>query len=81
MPTPIATPDFSALEEQQRARLGHIKRGRNAESVAAVLTELGRVARGSEPLMPPIISAVRARATLGEISDTLRQVWGVYRPS
>jgi methylmalonyl-CoA mutase N-terminal domain/subunit len=80
-PTPIATPDFSVLEEQQRARLGHIKRGRNAESVAAVLTELGRVARGSEPLMPPIISAVRARATLGEISDTLRQVWGVYRPS
>jgi methylmalonyl-CoA mutase N-terminal domain/subunit len=34
----------------------------------------------SAPLMSPIINAVRARATLGEISDTLRQVWGVYRP-
>jgi methylmalonyl-CoA mutase N-terminal domain/subunit len=33
------------------------------------------------PLMPPIIDAVRARATLGEISDTLRGVWGVYRPA
>jgi methylmalonyl-CoA mutase N-terminal domain/subunit len=32
------------------------------------------------PLMAPIIDAVRARATLGEISDTLRQVWGLYRP-
>jgi len=30
--------------------------------------------------MPPIIEAVRARATLGEISDALRQAWGVYRP-
>jgi methylmalonyl-CoA mutase N-terminal domain/subunit len=29
--------------------------------------------------MPPIIDAVRARATLGEISDALRAVWGVYR--
>jgi methylmalonyl-CoA mutase N-terminal domain/subunit len=31
--------------------------------------------------MPPILEAVRARATLGEISDTLRQVWGIYRPA
>jgi methylmalonyl-CoA mutase N-terminal domain/subunit len=30
--------------------------------------------------MLPIIEAVRARATLGEISDTLREVWGIYRP-
>jgi methylmalonyl-CoA mutase N-terminal domain/subunit len=31
--------------------------------------------------MPAILDAVRARATLGEISDTLRAVWGVYRPA
>jgi methylmalonyl-CoA mutase N-terminal domain/subunit len=31
--------------------------------------------------MPPIIEAVRARASLGEISDTLRAVWGIYRPA
>jgi methylmalonyl-CoA mutase N-terminal domain/subunit len=30
--------------------------------------------------MPVIVEAVKARATLGEISDTLRAVWGVYRP-
>jgi methylmalonyl-CoA mutase N-terminal domain/subunit len=80
-PTSIANPDFSALEDQQRIRLAQIKRGRNAEAVTESLTELGRVAQGVEPLMPLIITAVRARATLGEISDTLRQVWGVYRPS
>jgi methylmalonyl-CoA mutase, N-terminal domain len=80
-PSSIDNPDFSSLEDQQRIRLAQIKRERNAESVTAALTDLGRVARGTEPLMPPIITAVRARATLGEISDTLRQVWGVYRPS
>jgi methylmalonyl-CoA mutase N-terminal domain/subunit len=79
-PTSIANPDFSALEDQQRSRLAQIKGGRDAKSVTAALTELSRVARGGEPLMPRIIVAVRARATLGEISDTLRQVWGVYRP-
>ena len=31
--------------------------------------------------MPPILDAVRARATVGEISDTLRAVWGVFRPN
>jgi methylmalonyl-CoA mutase N-terminal domain/subunit len=31
--------------------------------------------------MPPIIEAVRARATLGEISDVLRAAWGTYRPA
>ena len=38
-------------------------------------------AAGTDPLMPPILEAVRARATLGEISDELRKVWGVYRPA
>jgi methylmalonyl-CoA mutase N-terminal domain/subunit len=80
-PTSITNPDFSALEGQQRNRLADIKRSRNTESVATTLAELGRVARAAEPLMPPIVAAVRARATLGEISETLRQVWGVYRPS
>jgi methylmalonyl-CoA mutase N-terminal domain/subunit len=38
-------------------------------------------AHGTTPLMPSIVEAVRARSTLGEISDTLRDVWGVYRPA
>ena len=77
----IQTPDFSALEAEQRARLAQVKRGRDGTTVTAALKKIRNAASGSDPLMPPIIHAVRARATLGEISDTLRDVWGVYRPA
>ncbi|MFL5403263.1 MAG: methylmalonyl-CoA mutase [Gemmatimonadales bacterium] len=77
----IDTPDFSVLERQQRDRLATIKRDRDARAVKAGLAEVRQAAAGAAPLMPPIIAAVRARATLGEISDTLRAVWGVYRPA
>ncbi|HET7038283.1 MAG TPA: methylmalonyl-CoA mutase family protein, partial [Gemmatimonadales bacterium] len=43
------------------------------------LDALRDAARGPEPLVPLIVEAVRARATVGEISDTLREVWGEYR--
>jgi methylmalonyl-CoA mutase, N-terminal domain len=49
--------------------------------VQAALDSLRQAAGGRARLMPIIIEAVRARATLGEISDTLRAVWGIYRPS
>jgi methylmalonyl-CoA mutase, N-terminal domain len=80
-PVSISSPDFSALETQQRARLAETKRRRNPTKVEDALAELGGAARGSDPLMPFIVSAVRARATLGEISDTMRGIWGVFRPS
>jgi methylmalonyl-CoA mutase, N-terminal domain len=80
-PLSIQTPDFSALETEQRARLAQVKRNRDATAVAAALTKVRNAASSSDPLMPPIIDAVRARSTLGEISDTLREVWGVYRPA
>ncbi len=79
-PLAIQTPDFSALETEQRSRLAEVKRSRNAGAVAAALQAVRQAASQTVPLMPPIIDAVRARATLGEISDTLREVWGVYRP-
>jgi methylmalonyl-CoA mutase N-terminal domain/subunit len=72
-------PDFSALEAQQKARLAEARRRRDAEAVRSSLAALRVAASGTTPLMPPILAAVRARATLGEISDTLREVWGVYR--
>jgi methylmalonyl-CoA mutase, N-terminal domain len=80
-PVSISSPDFSALETQQRARLAETKRRRNPTKVEDALAELGGAARGSDPLMPFIVSAVRVRATLGEISDTMRGIWGVFRPS
>ncbi|MEP6474933.1 MAG: methylmalonyl-CoA mutase family protein, partial [Gemmatimonadota bacterium] len=76
----IPMPNFSALAVRQRARLAAVKTGRDAALVARTVTAVGDVARGTGPLMPVVIDAVRARATLGEISDALRQAWGVYRP-
>ncbi len=78
---PIHAPDFSALAAQQRARLAETKRRRDRSAVSAALASLNQAAAGKASLMPVIIDAVRARATLGEISDTLRMAWGVYRPT
>jgi methylmalonyl-CoA mutase N-terminal domain/subunit len=77
-PPAVPVPDYSALETRQRARLAELRGRRNGEGVADALRALGDAARGAGSLMPSIIGAVRARASLGEISDTLRQVWGVY---
>ena len=58
--------------------------GRGARQLAAVdraLAELGRAARGAANLLPPMKEALRARATLGEVSDVLRDVFGEYRPT
>jgi methylmalonyl-CoA mutase N-terminal domain/subunit len=80
-PPTIETPDFSALETQQQARLAETRRRRDGGAVQSSLAALRAAARGTTPLMPGIVDAVRSRATLGEISDTLRDVWGVYRPA
>jgi len=75
----IAAPDYSALGALQRERLAAVRRQRDAGAVQRGLASVAAAANGTVPLMPPIIEAVRARASLGEISDTLRQAWGVYR--
>ena len=78
---PIETPDYSALEAEQRACLADVKRSRDVAAATSALLLIREAAGGTVPLMNPIIDAVRARATLGEISDTLREVWGTYRPA
>ncbi|MBK8004192.1 MAG: methylmalonyl-CoA mutase [Gemmatimonadetes bacterium] len=78
-PPALTRPDYSALAQRQVARLREVKARRDAATVARTLAEVGTAAGGSVPLMGPIVAAVRARATLGEISDTLRAVWGEYR--
>jgi methylmalonyl-CoA mutase N-terminal domain/subunit len=47
--------------------------------VAQKLRALSQAARGSDNLMPPLLEAVKAYATLGEVCDVFRKVWGVYR--
>ena len=81
-PMVIAKPNFSQLEAEQKARVTALKASRSAESVRVALEALDYAVRRNESeLMPLIISAVRARATVGEISDTLERVWGRYRPA
>ena len=93
-PLVVAAPDYSALAREQIERLGRVRARRDARRVAVALDALGTVAReyGSRPpagnrsagprahLMPLIVDAVRARASVGEISDTLAAQWGTHRP-
>ena len=68
-----------ALEREQVARLQLVRAERDAAAWAASLDRLEAVARGSDNIVPAMIEAVKAKATLGEISDRLRAVWGEYR--
>jgi len=70
-----------AAERQGRERLRALRARRDNDSVERALAEIERAAAGSSNLMPPIIAAVEAYATLGEISDSLRKVFGAYRES
>ena len=55
---------------------------RDGAAVQRALAGLREAAKTADaPLMPRILAAVRARATVGEISDVLRAVWGVYHPT
>jgi methylmalonyl-CoA mutase N-terminal domain/subunit len=68
-----------AVRDRQIARLRRLKAERSEASVQEALERLRRAAEGTQNLMPYILEAVRVYATLGEISDTLRAVWGEYR--
>ena len=84
----MPAPDYSALERDQVARLAEIRGRRDAGRVTAALDALRAAAdgyvregtAGRVPMMPLIVEAVRARASVGEISDILRARWGAYRP-
>jgi methylmalonyl-CoA mutase N-terminal domain/subunit len=70
------------VQERQLERLERVKRERDDRHVAETLRALERAAPDTRRnVMPEIDSAVRARATVGEISDVLRGVWGQYQPS
>jgi methylmalonyl-CoA mutase N-terminal domain/subunit len=67
------------LERQQKARVQNVRATRDGGRWRAALDEVARVAGTRENLMPPIIAAVESHATVGEIADTLRGVFGEYR--
>jgi len=87
--TVVAPPDYSALERDQVVRLRELRARRDANAVRRALVALGDAAAtyvgddhsARAELMPRIVDAVRARASVGEISDVLRERWGVHRPA
>jgi methylmalonyl-CoA mutase N-terminal domain/subunit len=66
-------------EKRQIEKLKKIKSERNQQRVDQTLSKIKQAAEGRENLMPPVIDAVREYATVGEISDVLREVFGEYR--
>ncbi|MBZ5500276.1 MAG: methylmalonyl-CoA mutase family protein [Acidobacteriia bacterium] len=68
-----------AVQQRQCARLKKLRAERNGALVEKNLSELKRAAEGTENLMHPILDCVRSYATLGEISDALRVVFGEYQ--
>ena len=69
----------SEAQERQCARLRELRGRRDSSLVRRNLDKLKRSAEGDDNLLPPILECVRSYATLGEMCDTLREVFGEYR--
>jgi methylmalonyl-CoA mutase len=80
-PLAVRFVDAGAVREAQIARLETLKRTRDARAVASALEALRAAARGDENLLAASIVAARARATVGEISEALADVFGRYEAS
>jgi methylmalonyl-CoA mutase N-terminal domain/subunit len=70
-----------AIEADQAARLARLRAERDGREVAEALEQLSEAARGTDNVLVPMKRALAARATVGEVCDALRAVWGVHRPS
>ena len=68
------------VEEKQKRRLERLRKERDGEEVKRALAEIRRVAGSKENLMPVVLDAVKSYATLGEICDVLKNMFGEYRP-
>src|SRR5580692_2100601 len=69
-----------AIEEEQVKRLAQVRAGRDSDEWRRRIGELKRTAAGQENVLVPLRSALAAQATVGEVCDALRDVWGTYRP-
>ena len=68
------------IQEQQTERLRELKESRGSKAVESSLADLKKAAEGTDNLLYPMKEALANLATLGEVSDTLREVYGQYRP-
>jgi methylmalonyl-CoA mutase N-terminal domain/subunit len=79
-PTPFFRVDNRALEDEQKRKLEELRARRDETAATRTVTALREAAADdSADLMPPILEAVRAYATLGEICGAMREVFGEYR--
>ena len=79
-PEPKAFPIDPKLQVEQVASLKKFKADRDMNLVKAKLADVTDAARGTQNLLYPMKEALRANATLGEVSDALREVFGTYQP-
>jgi methylmalonyl-CoA mutase N-terminal domain/subunit len=79
-PEPVIFRVNTELARSQVERLRNVRATRDTAKAQAALQQLNAVARTDENLMPAMLDAVRAYATLGEICGELRGAWGEYRP-
>ncbi|MGW2085576.1 acyl-CoA mutase large subunit family protein [Streptomyces sp. NPDC001880] len=70
-----------AIEAEQAARLAGLRAGRDQDAVDTALARLRKAAEGTENVLYPMKDALKARATVGEVCDALREVWGRHVPS
>lgn len=70
-----------AIESQQTERLARLRAERDPAAVNSALAALKKAAEGEDNVLYPMKDALRARATVGEVCDALREVWGTYVPS
>ncbi|MCD9873514.1 acyl-CoA mutase large subunit family protein [Streptomyces guryensis] len=70
-----------AIEAQQGERLAKLRAQRDQPAVDAALAALKKAAEGEDNVLYPMKDALRARATVGEVCNALREVWGTYVPS
>jgi len=70
-----------AIGDEQCARLAALRADRDQVAVDAALDAVRAAARGTDNVLHPLRDALRARATVGEVSDALREVWGLYVPA
>jgi methylmalonyl-CoA mutase N-terminal domain/subunit len=67
-----------AAEQRQLERTAHVRAERNAEDAATAIAAVRQAARDEANLLPPMREALRARCTVGEVCETLREEWGMY---
>ncbi|MDH3039233.1 methylmalonyl-CoA mutase family protein, partial [Streptomyces sp. TRM75561] len=70
-----------AIEAQQAERLAKLRAERDQEAVDTALAALRKAAEGEDNVLYPMKDALKARATVGEVCNALREVWGTYVPS